>query len=250
MDLQRHIGSFASTVQGNLYGISEDQRKFLSSGSRCPRCEEKLLDAWGLKYGRVYSSDGKQIPAWRSNAFNISSLECLKCGYRWDYRNQNIPRTASESKLLNILETVRTQEKLGDDKRIIDNSRSSASLVRRFSVSKEWTRAYRIEYEKIKLDGQEVSIGMNEGMSVKSLTEDSIRQHYSISEEIRENYTEEVEIEIPAFTKLAVIFQWKRLWQHGIIELNHKSQKIIIPFQIVSGITFDQIQHDAKNDAD
>jgi len=69
-----------------------------------------------------------------------------------------------------------------------------------------------------------------------------------MSEEAKETYVEEIESEVPAFTKLSLVFRWKRIWQHGVVQLNtSEGDEIRVPYKIVVGITFDQFQTDEKS---
>ena len=74
-----------------------------------------------------------------------------------------------------------------------------------------------------------------------------VKDRYSISESSKQTYSEEIVIEIPAYTKLRVFFQWKRIWQLGLIRFQDRNNKEFeIPFRVALGITFDQMQVDEK----
>ena len=49
---------------------------------------------------------------------------------------------------MNFKKTFRTEESIGEEQRVIDNSKCSISLTRRFSVSKEWKQSFNVDYEK------------------------------------------------------------------------------------------------------
>ncbi len=239
--------------------FSEEHKKFYASGYKCPSCGESAL---GFTSPRLnyYSRDGRQLSfgahstdlmLYKSTlGFKPSTefAECQKCGYRWSIYEKfqpNIP--AQKPEFLGIIETERSEEIIGVDTRLIDNSRSSSKLIRKFSINREWAKVYSIEYEKTQVDGIELGVGVSEAASIKVASEKSIRNKYCTSEESREIYSEDVELEIPAFAKLNLIFQWKWIWQHGFILLcNANGNESRIPFRVVVGITFDQSQIDEK----
>jgi hypothetical protein len=104
------------------------------------------------------------------------------------------------------------------------------------------------EYEKAQIDETGLNIGMGESTSIKATFEETIRQKYSISEGTREISSEEIWIEVPQFTKLVLVFQWKRIWQRGFIRLRDQSNRELkVPFQVVVGVTFDQLQADERS---
>ena len=143
-----------------------------------------------------------------------------------------------------MIETDRMEENIGTDKRSIDNSKTIGLLKRKFTVSKQWTKTFSIEYENAKSENSAFCIGVDE-ISVKSSFEDSVRKKFSISEESQETYAEEVELDVPAATHLTVYFQWKRIWQCGFIQFrNQNNEEWQVPFRVAVGVTFDQQQVD------
>jgi hypothetical protein len=150
-----------------------------------------------------------------------------------------------------MLETERVEEFLGSEQRLIDNSNSATNLTRKFTISKEWAQSYTIEDENTTTGGGEGSVGLqffnlNLG-SIKLTAQNSIKEKYSISESSKQIYGEEIVIQIPPHTKLRVFFQWKRLWQHGIVKFKDVDGfEFSLPFRVVIGVTFDQMQVDEK----
>lgn len=249
------FGALQSSVQGAIFDISKEQKAFLSSGGKCPSCECQITTAWSPKYVNMFSSDGVQIPIWKiwkQNVFSISYFKCLKCGYEWNQRNTNNPVVvAPKLRVVGFFETDRTQESLGDESRVIDNYRSPSAMTRKFTISREWNKGYVIEYEKSDANKHEIAIGASEAVNIKAVTENALREQYSVSEGRKESASEEVEITVPANTKLCIIFQWKRIWQNGVIKLtDEKEQEFTVPYRIAVGITFDQLQYDVNANKD
>jgi hypothetical protein len=49
----------------------------------------------------------------------------------------------------------------------------------------------------------------------------ALKQRYSIKSEAKQSHTEEVTVKVPATTRLTIVFHWKRLWQHGLVQAIH-----------------------------
>lgn len=146
---------------------------------------------------------------------------------------------------IKISETVRSEEPLGEDQRVIDNLNSSIQVSREFTVSKEWSKSYTLGYEQTNTSRGEIGFNLLNQVNFKLSIEEALKAQYGISEQATRTYSEKVSLEVPARTKIHVLFKWKRIWQHGFISFRSTEGQIIqIPFQIVVGLTFDQIQTD------
>ena len=158
---------------------------------------------------------------------------------------QIIPTQVLIEQSIQIAETTRSEESLGEEQRIIDNLNSSIQVSRRFTVSKGWSQSYAIGYENVSTNKGEIGFNILNQANLKYAIEEALKEQYSISEQSSRTCAEEVLLEVPARTKLCVSFQWKRIWQHGVIKLpSQKGQIIEVPFQVVVGLTFDQVQTD------
>lgn len=210
--------------------------------------------------GQVTDRRVKFCDTGSSHRFEISGHECVvRVVYRWSkplsfsyectIDGELVPTAKSlisESGIESaVIETHRSEEKIGTERRVIDNSKSSASLSRRFTLSKEWFQAYKVDNEKSRVIRGELNVGIGSTLGVKSVAETKIRTQYSVSENIRQICTDEVTIEVPPKTALEILFQWKRIWQHGFVRVqDNQTDAVEIPFQIAVGITFDQMQAD------
>jgi hypothetical protein len=139
-----------------------------------------------------------------------------------------------------------TTEPIGEEERIIDNSGSRASVVRRLSITKEWNQSYSIERDKtVRLAGS-VEGSMPSVLSFDATAEECLRLHYSVTQNIKKSQTEEVTIEVPPGATVSMRFLWKRVVRTGDIWLRRDGKgQWSVPFRIVVGITFDQVQRDA-----
>ena len=240
--IMKGLGSLGG-LSGKLYGWSDEHQEFYSSGYRCPQCQKRLLNGIGAVTINLYSAAGEELPLWKMNRADVS--ECPSCLHRWKVKSSGEPVAAREMHIVEIQETDREEEGIGSDKRVIDNSRSSARLERKFSLSKEWSKSYRVEYEKAHTSTGGVSVGLDDAVSLKAGLELAIKNRYSVSEESREICSEEVMVQVPGKTRLSVVFEWKRIWQCGLIRFRDQDGRDSqVPFRIAVGVTFDQLQID------
>ena len=236
-------GSIGGAGAAKIFGLSEEFRKFYASGYRCSQCGERLMNSLGTVTLNFYSGAGERIPLWQLGALRAEWAECPKCGYRFKTKAAGQPALSVDPAIVGIEETERQEESFGDDSRLVDNSKSSATVRRKFAVSKEWSRTYAVEYEKARVTGGGLDVGLTQNLSLKSSCEQTIRRHFSISEDTKETYSEEVEIEVPAATKLRIVFQWKRILQCGFIKVRKPNNEIsIVPYRVAVAVTFDQTQ--------
>lgn len=225
-----------------MFGYSKEHVKFFLT-SKCPLCGKLIFRAL------LFKGDGTRIslPTFVWNLDRSAVAECPKCRQRWPVFATSTPAVSKQQHIGATMETIISEEPLGEEQRLIDNSKSVISLTRRFTISKEWSQFCVIEYEKAQITERELDIGINMAASIKMGTEEVLRAKYSISEETRRTYTEEIVLEVPAKTKVRVYMHWKRLWQHGLVKLrDQKNKEIEVPFKVVVGVTFDQTQHDEK----
>ncbi len=214
-------------LDGNVI-VSNEALKFVDTGSNHPfyigksLCVVRIEERFSLTKGFAYSLilDGELI-------------------------NPTQQELSSGLSIKEVIETIRTEEAIGDEQRIIDNSKSSSQVTRRFTISKEWSQIKTIEYEQAELSGKEIRIGVENISSLGVSVENSITTKYTSSNEQKHSYSEEITLEIPAKTKLRVTFSWKRIWQNGIIKVcDELGNEILIPYRVVVGVTFDQTQID------
>lgn len=249
----KFIGSIDAAT-GSIRGYSEEQTKFVDSCYKCLKCNKTLLNGQGGFIFNFYSTDGAKLTyldfVRRGGMFNHNLVqECPNCGYRWNlYANSN-PIRPNKLEVVSIIETHRSEEMFGTEKKLIDNSKSTSKTTLKITVSREWSKSYSIQDENIQVNGTELNIGIKlpelELPSIKASSQETLKKKYFISEEKRETYTEEVQFEVPEHKKLTVIFSWKRILQHGIIKfLNQDNREFDVPFTVGVGVTFDQSQDD------
>ncbi len=195
--------------------------------AECPKCHQKWSVFSGAKAGIV-----------RQRMSEITVKGDQSKGSQIDIKNLNISH-------LNVEETERIEEHLGSEQRLIDNSKSGITVTREFTIGKEWSQSYVIDYDKTTSLGGEIGGGLFSLGTFKSTFQRTVKDHYSISEGTKLTYSEKISLQVKENTKLRVIFQWKRLWQHGFLQISTKNGKEFeVPFRVAIGVTFDQVQID------
>ncbi|MEO0968749.1 MAG: hypothetical protein AAFX80_10515 [Cyanobacteria bacterium J06639_18] len=205
----------------------------LSAIAECPKCQKKWSVFLDTQAETVLKSTGEISVGSKSKRYKI------------DFQNLDIDS-------LEVIETnKRSQEDFGIDERLIDNSMSQTTVMREILISKKWSRQYNISYENTSSVKGEIEGKFGGGLlglinlNLKSVLEKSIKDHYSISEGTKLTFTERIEVRVKEKTKSRIIFKWKRLWQDGYLQINTKNgEGYQIPFCILVGVTFDQMQID------
>ena len=228
-------GSLASITP--FVGWSDEHRQFFADGYKCPSCHAKLINAIGVVSTNFYAADGKKLSVWAGGPYTVPT--------RWNAQNaaiagNDVARDGIE--VLGIVETDRGEEFLGEDRRVIDNTRSSSPLTRNFTFSKEWSKSCQVELERAKASGKELNFGAKEAAALKLSSEEKLRQTYAITLGSKETATEEVNCTVSGHQKLTVVVLWKRILQHGFIQATQSGLPLRIPFQIAVGMTFNQQQ--------
>jgi hypothetical protein len=225
-----------------IFGYSKEHQKFVMT-TKCPMCGAYLL----FSVPHFYKADGTRIssftPSLRKHRSAVA--ECPKCLQRWPVFETSPKYDSEQRQFISTEETERSEEHIGKEQRIIDNSMSSIDVTRQLTVSKEWSQTYAIDYEKASRVGGEVNLGVSGGLNLKLAAEEAIKTKYYISEGIKKTYSEQITFSIKSKTKVRIILDWKLIWQHGIAKFrDQKNQIIEVPFRVVAGVTFDQTQID------
>jgi DNA-directed RNA polymerase subunit RPC12/RpoP len=224
---------------------SDEYAKFKLNG-KCPNCGNrhlvnvfKALSSWKFFDGQDQPLS-MLTPIWSIPPG--SYMLCQKCGYRLVvFEADKVVRPSLE--LIDLAETYRSEERIGRDERLIDNSSSMAEVTRKFLVTREWSRDCKLEREVTDRTSEGLTIGDQQAAHLSFETERVLRQRYSINDRSREVYSEEVTIVVPPGSRLRVLIDWKNIWQHGTLKVRDSSKRVWqYQFRVVAGVTFDQSQ--------
>jgi hypothetical protein len=145
-----------------------------------------------------------------------------------------------------VIEGSRYEVPLGEDTRIIDNSRSSSSTLRVVRLVREWVRTCSVDVTNITTIRGSTGLDIHV-VNLKAEAERALNKRYSNVTEERETFAEEVTLNILEHTKSRIVFSWKEIRQKGIVQARGSHFEMHIPYEIVVGVTFDQQQIDDKD---
>lgn len=249
--LLKAMGSISSL---DLFGgWSEEQKKFMSSGYKCSNCNKVLFTALTGITSYLYFKDGTKANSLSLvlNRYGARDLilKCPSCSYCWNLYGNSNSITPNQVEFLGIEETHRLTEDLGTDTRLIDNSKSTSKITRKFTISREWSKTYLVQYENTKTNSTELNLQLKvsevEFGGIKQASQTALKTAYSISEVKKEIFTDDVQIDVSEHQKVNVFFAWKSIWQYGSMKFRYQNNmEFDIPFKVSVGVTFDQTQID------
>lgn len=105
-----------------------------------------------------------------------------------------------------IIEGSRYEVPLGEETRIIDNSKSSSPTTRVVRLTREWAKTYALDVERNMTVRGSAGLGIHIVLQLKAEAERVLRNTYSVSSEERETFAEEVTLNIAQHTKSEIIF--------------------------------------------
>lgn len=198
----------------------------------CPHCHKMSMTM------DLYSNSGDRMPlvtpVW---VFKPGwYVVCKKCSKRIDIFEGS--RETSGPEIVAVTETHRSEELIGREERVIDNTMSQSQVTRTFTVRREWMRTLKLEREEGHGEKHELDLAPGWSFAI----EETLKERYSLSESEREEYSEEVVISVPAEVKVRVVFDWKRIWQHGSVLVRLDGSESQAKFAVTAGLTFDQQQ--------
>ena len=174
---------------------------------------------------------------------NFGSLKSWE--YTWDYQ-PGIRK--SEWEVLEVVETTRTEKRIGDESRIIDNSSArNSSITRTVTVSKQWRQTYEMDYEKAHSLTTGQSVQADKYVTYTQQIEDSFRQRYAISLEETRTFEDTIAIEVKPGRVVTLYISWKKIIQLGyakVFNIHNPSEIIQIPFSVVVDLAFDLKSHE------
>lgn len=155
--------------------------------------------------------------------------------------------TATEPRVVSITTTEqgRSEERLGVERRKIDNSRSATSSVRRLRAQRTWSRKSEIFFERATKGSSSAGLNIQGVGSLKAAAEKSFRESLALSGEEQQTFEEGIEVTIPARTAVEVLLHWKTIWQEGVLAIEmDDGETYKIPYRVTVGMTFDQENRD------
>jgi hypothetical protein len=145
-----------------------------------------------------------------------------------------------DARVLGIRETLRFEEPLGEDVRLIDNRTSPAPVTRSLRASREWTRTLTVGADWSRTWNGEAGANLL-WLSAKGSIEAELQRTFSVAIGTTHVFEEEISVSVPERTSVRVILRWKRIWQCGEAHvLLPDASAHVVPYQVVVNVTFDQ----------
>ena len=154
-----------------------------------------------------------------------------------------VPPTQSAAPLaaqvLDVTEIHRSEEPIGTETRRIDNTAGASRLTRTMRVTREWSRTVSLDLNASHGTSVGEQIGPN-WLELRTNVEQTLSRTYTASAGRREEFAEEIGVEVEPGTALTIVLAWKQLWQHGRVRVLSQGRQVDVPFRVAVGITFDQ----------
>lgn len=142
-----------------------------------------------------------------------------------------------------VAEGLRYEVPLGDEVRIMDNSKSASATTRVVRLAREWTRTSAVDVERATSIGGSAEVNLHI-LDLKAQAERTLTEKYSLTIDEHKTFEEEVTLNVASRTRCRIIFSWKEIRQKGTVQLTSGGSQVRIPYEIITGITFDQQQID------
>jgi hypothetical protein len=222
-----------------VFVMSPEQRRFKWTNT-CPMCRRLL---WAPHYFRP---DGIRISAWTflSSMDKRTVANCPKCGGTWPVFVLGVsphkrPTAGAPIQVLGVTETHRSEEPIGTDAHRMGDTSRAVRQTRTFRVTREWNRTVSVgQHDNHGINGS-IQFGPN-WLAVKASLEQALERTYDFSVSRREEFGEEISVEIEAGADVTIMFTWKRIWQHGLVHVLTGGHRVDVPFRMTVGVTFDQ----------
>jgi hypothetical protein len=77
-------------------------------------------------------------------------------------------------------------------------------------------------------------------VTVTAKAENSVTSRYSLQQGERTKVTHEVEVNVPARTRVTVFVHWKLVWHHGVVKMSGPAGSADVPFRFVHSLDYDR----------
>jgi hypothetical protein len=138
-----------------------------------------------------------------------------------------------------IVEGPLLVEPTGETFYVEDNSGSSVSSLRVHKVENEWTRTVIVGSDFTQTKGVALQIGVSL-LALEAKLESAVTSRFSVKQGERRLIAQEVQVQVPAYSRLEVRVAWKMIWQTGVIRVTGRRKTIEIPFRFAHSQEFDR----------
>jgi hypothetical protein len=229
-------------LTGRVSGLySDEQKRYLKSFGKCPRCETRgaadLVDGEGNVLGRLDLR--KAVKPTGEPLF----AKCKRCEGTWSvFADETLALPPAEP-TVEIVETEQTAERFRVDTMCLDNRGGTSPLRRSVTKSQEWSRSFEISGEESKTSRKSLTVPLSGG-SLGLKAERALRNGYSLAEDKKAVLTDTFDFEVPPNTLREVSFIYKQIWQHGFLRIEEDGETREAPFRVAVQLEVDLAQND------
>ncbi len=148
---------------------------------------------------------------------------------------------------MEVTQTRRIEESLGEDVRLIDNRASPAPVTRTLKASREWTRTLTLGGSHSQTVHGDVTASLL-WLSAKGSIEAELQSTLSLAIGSTHLFEEEISVTVPERAAVRIVLSWKRIWQCGEARVLLSDGSVhIVAYQVVVSVTFDQKMQDVAD---
>ena len=212
--------------------LSKETKRWDRS-SRCPHCRKFI---W---YTRDFV-DGVEHSSLRLRPLKDPAAiqQCPRCDGRWFAYDR--------SGLVDVVEGERDSELVSSREIVMDNSKGTTSMVRTKTITEEWSRTYELTLEEGAVRETSITLGKSGVAGVSAMAQNALKTTYSIGQESRRSYSEEIPFDVPPGVRQVVTLTFRRIWQHGTLRVvDSNGEPEDVPYKVVVDLDMDMARVDA-----
>ena len=138
-----------------------------------------------------------------------------------------------------VTEVETVVEPAGSTSHIEDNSMSDVPSTHKITVENEWTRTIVVSGESQMIKGFAAGLGVG-WLTLSAQVESSLCSQFSIQQGERRTVKQEVEVLVPAGSRLTITVHWKLAWRKGYVTIVGPGGQTIVPYQFIQNVDFDR----------
>lgn len=158
----------------------------------------------------------------------------------WEFFWHHPTQTRYDWKVVAIRRLDISEEPIGVEYQRIDNSTSTAKVVRTLRGVKVWSCESTLEFEKATTTMKVLDPKLKDSSFVKHSVEDLQREQYNYTEGTTHTVEETIEVVVNGGCHVVIELHWKNIIDNWEIVLRKGRHETVVPFKVISKVTFDQ----------
>lgn len=150
--------------------------------------------------------------------------------------------------VLNVVESARRQEPIGEETRFFNNALSSSTAIETIKVTHTARVSASVDLNKARSISGGASVGFTDMARAQASLGSDLTRHYSLAMGGELAHEQTTQINVPARTNVRVTFYWFRVWASGslaVAELAKPGAALAeVPFEITVELGFNKETRD------